>query len=890
MTVSTEVDHNDYIGNGVTTSFPYTFRIFHKSDLVVQVVDLNENITELILDTDYTVTGAGGYSGGNVMLMTALTNGYQISISRELPVTQETDLRNQGKFFAEVHEDAFDKLTMLIQQVRSSFSLSLRKPSFVANYYDALNNYIRNLRDPSRPQDAATKNYVDNVAKTNIDRTLRVPDNFVEPLPLLSQLEGSVIGIVNGRPVGVPVPSGSAADVLLQLASGEEGKGDSLIGVKQPYTGGVLRNQHEKNKENLSASDFGAALNGSSNDSSAFSSASATGLPVLINGGASVYLDGYQEGEFHSDGEITFTHGSVYTDYNAKITTAAIGKIKSKICRSEAVSIACYGDSTTEGVGSSRWYARTDPSTYNPPTAYPAYLKDFIYQITGNEHVSVFNCGYGGQSVSDSWAFDYYEPTVINVFGIPDVVMLGFGLNDIQKTDYSPDIFFNEFERLVKKIIAYGSVPIILTSNPVWLVRKGLLNNYDITTSICSIQKHIAKKYSLICIDANLECEKWLMKNNESLGKWMSVEQDGVHFTDSGYGFIASVIAKELVESIVDSSVGDIPPWMGICSSGASGLGNFTGSNNKFGGNLIWSESDVTPLSSMCTIWVWSDTSENVLRYRSISNGGVSDKSNAPSVKVTAVGYSYSIIADEPLINSGMGFSGDSVPSEQCQIIGVLAYGLNKIEVIPKQSTSMFLGYFNVSNIPVNGVSIKNAGFFPATGGPFFIKEMSLSSGLIESGFGAGIAKTNLFGEINLPIGSGFIINQCNAYYESTSDRNTGSSPEVEGYQTGIILYRDTGDILLVRPVQWKRSTGEIYFGESKASAENFIQNGEQLWYIELSTEPSGYRLSVRVGANSTSFDYPYGSEIGSIGGVHGAILNGLPNSSFISVSLTKVS
>ncbi len=69
MTVSTEVDHNDYTGNGVTTSFPYTFRIFKKSDLTVQLADLNENITVLTLDTDYTVTGAGTYSGGNVVLM-----------------------------------------------------------------------------------------------------------------------------------------------------------------------------------------------------------------------------------------------------------------------------------------------------------------------------------------------------------------------------------------------------------------------------------------------------------------------------------------------------------------------------------------------------------------------------------------------------------------------------------------------------------------------------------------------------------------------------------------------------------------------------------------------------------------------------------------------------
>lgn len=189
MTVSTEVDHNEYTGNGVTTTFPYTFRIFHKSDLVVQVVDLDENITVLILDADYTVTGAGGYTGGNVIMTSALTSGYRISISRELPVTQETDLRNQGTFFAEVHEDAFDKLTMLIQQARGLFSLALRKPSFIANYYDALNNRIRNMKDPQLPQDAVTLSYLegyieggDSTLRPDITRTGAVGSNIQQAI------------------------------------------------------------------------------------------------------------------------------------------------------------------------------------------------------------------------------------------------------------------------------------------------------------------------------------------------------------------------------------------------------------------------------------------------------------------------------------------------------------------------------------------------------------------------------------------------------------------------------------------------------------------------------------------------------------------------------------
>lgn len=245
MTVSTEVDHNEYSGNGVTTSFPYTFRIFKKGDLVVQTVDLSENIRALTLGTDYTVTGAGKYNGGNVVLTSPLANGWRISLSRELPVTQETDLRNQGKFFADVHEDAFDKLTMLIQQCFGGLRLALRRPSFIANFYDSMGYYIRNLRDPSRPQDAATKNYVDGVANTNLSHTLRTPEE-IPPLPGVEQRKNKIVGMDNnGNPVMLLPESGSAADVLIELAkpTGAARIGTSFGDTVQDqlsYTGGKV--------------------------------------------------------------------------------------------------------------------------------------------------------------------------------------------------------------------------------------------------------------------------------------------------------------------------------------------------------------------------------------------------------------------------------------------------------------------------------------------------------------------------------------------------------------------------------------------------------------------------------------------------------------------------
>lgn len=240
MTVASEINHNQYVGNGVTTSFDYQFRVFKASHLQVQITNLDGVLTTLVLNTDYTVTGVGSV-GGKVVLTAPLANGWGITIDRDLPLVQETDLRNQGTFYAETHEDTFDYLTMLIQRVYSLFGLALRRPSWLSKFYDALGNRISNLGTPVKDQDAVTKKYADDqyaVSLSHADdqfrRTLRVPESEIGHLPDVAHRRGSALGFDSaGNPI--PLFSNTDTELAAKLASSQ---GASLIGLER---GGKLQ-------------------------------------------------------------------------------------------------------------------------------------------------------------------------------------------------------------------------------------------------------------------------------------------------------------------------------------------------------------------------------------------------------------------------------------------------------------------------------------------------------------------------------------------------------------------------------------------------------------------------------------------------------------------------
>lgn len=108
MTVSTTTNKVAYVGNGVATTFAIPFPFLEQEHLKVHQL-LNNVQTEL---TDWTI------SGGNMVFATAPTDGAQIVIMREVPLTQETDYRENEVLPAETLERNFDKLTMQVQQLK----------------------------------------------------------------------------------------------------------------------------------------------------------------------------------------------------------------------------------------------------------------------------------------------------------------------------------------------------------------------------------------------------------------------------------------------------------------------------------------------------------------------------------------------------------------------------------------------------------------------------------------------------------------------------------------------------------------------------------------------------------------------------------------------------
>jgi|SRR5690348_1559299 len=160
MTVNTDTSTAAYTGNGSTAIFSVPFYFLVDTDLKVSKLTVAGVSSVLVLNSDYTVTGAGVEAGGSITTIPTLSTGDKIFIERNVDAVQQTEYPVNSAFPSASHERALDRLTMLAQQVIAKLTFGLfRDP--LADTYDVGGGTLTNAADGVNGQDLVTLGQMD---------------------------------------------------------------------------------------------------------------------------------------------------------------------------------------------------------------------------------------------------------------------------------------------------------------------------------------------------------------------------------------------------------------------------------------------------------------------------------------------------------------------------------------------------------------------------------------------------------------------------------------------------------------------------------------------------------------------------------------------------------
>jgi len=125
-----------FVGDAVTTTFPYSFRIFTAAE-----IEVFQNDTD-VSPALFTVTGVNSDTGGNVIFTTAPATGDIVWIFGDTTKEQETSYPPTGPFPALSHETGLDRSIMVLWEFEEELE---RRPGLKQSTLTAL----RNLEFPS---------------------------------------------------------------------------------------------------------------------------------------------------------------------------------------------------------------------------------------------------------------------------------------------------------------------------------------------------------------------------------------------------------------------------------------------------------------------------------------------------------------------------------------------------------------------------------------------------------------------------------------------------------------------------------------------------------------------------------------------------------------------
>ena len=337
-----------FIGNDATTVFPFAFKVFTSADLRVVRTNALGVESDLVLDTDYTVAlnaNQDNDPGGTVTRATALPTGERLTITSDVEALQPLVLTNNGGFYPRVINDAFDKITIIAQQLIEQVGRSLKLPisstasatlpdpvanRLIAWSSDALgfvNVDPTDLATVSGYADARIELFTGTGSQTdftiafnpgvlaNLDISLSgvtqvagvdftwigttitfavappsgvaIQVRYARPLAPLPNFD-SILTSVGDAEAAAAAAAASAAEAAdkVSLTALAASTGAGLVGTIASGTGAVARTAQAKMRDIVSVKDFGAVMDGSADDTAAIEAA----IEALPGGAGTVHV------------------------------------------------------------------------------------------------------------------------------------------------------------------------------------------------------------------------------------------------------------------------------------------------------------------------------------------------------------------------------------------------------------------------------------------------------------------------------------------------------------------------------------------------------------------------------------------------------------------------
>ncbi len=146
MSVSTTISSIEYTGNNsIIAAYAIPFVFFDNDDIECFVIDDEGVETELVLDSDFTLTGENDPEGGSLLTIDPWNNTYTVRITRNPAFTQPYELEEGQAQVMTTLEKSQDRVVMLAQ--RLSYVISTLPATLTAT--------LSELFDPVGSADAA---------------------------------------------------------------------------------------------------------------------------------------------------------------------------------------------------------------------------------------------------------------------------------------------------------------------------------------------------------------------------------------------------------------------------------------------------------------------------------------------------------------------------------------------------------------------------------------------------------------------------------------------------------------------------------------------------------------------------------------------------------------